>query len=246
MISQQKNRDRYVATVEHIEKLNDETICIKMHCPDFSHYKAGQYLKVFMDEQTTKSYSLASSPNVDAELHLHIRRTASGGASHWFHEQLEVVDSLHISPPQGACFYLPVNIDQPLLFISTGSGLAPHYGMVRSALRHGHRGQIRLYHGVRHPRELYLAEQLQELGRLHKNFHYFPCVSQGPAEGYLAGRALDIALRDTPLSKDWRAYLSGHPEMVFAGRDSLANAGAVPSSIFSDFFASPSALSCAA
>lgn len=246
MISLQKNRDRYVATVEHIEKLNAETICIKLCCPDFVHYKPGQYLKVFIDEQTTRSYSLASSPNIDEELHLHVRNSASGGVSRWFHEQLAVGDNLHISPPQGSCFYLPVDIDQSVLLISTGSGLAPHYGMVRSALRHGHRGQIRLYHGVRHPEEFYLAEQLRELGRLNKNFRYFPCVSQGRAEAYFAGRALNLALRDTPLSKEWRVYLSGHPDMVFAARDSLATTGVAPSSIFSDFFASPSALSCAA
>ena len=241
MLSLQKTRDRYVATVTQIEQLNEQTMGLQFCCPDFAHYKPGQYLKVFVDEQTTRSYSLASSPNIDSALHLHIRNSAAGGVSRWFHEQLAVGDSLHISPPQGACFYLPVDIDQPLLFISTGSGLAPHYAMVRSALHHGHRGSIRLYHGVRQPQEFYLAEQLRELGRLHENFSYFPCVSQQRTNHHLAGRALDIALRDTPLCKNWRVYLSGHPDMVFAARDSLANAGAALSCIFSDFFASPSA-----
>ncbi|HEX5539760.1 MAG TPA: FAD-binding oxidoreductase [Methylophilaceae bacterium] len=244
MMSAQKQRERYVATVEHIGKLNADTLDIRLSCPEFAHYKAGQYLKVFIDAQTTRSYSLASAPNIDIGLHLHVRK--SGGAGDWFHQQLAVGDPLHISAPQGTCFYLPVDTEQPLLFISTGAGLAPHYAMLRSALRHGHRGPIRLYHGVRHAQEFYLGEQLRELSGRHDNLRYLPCVSRGDAGDHGKGRALDIALRDTPLSRDWRVYLSGHPDMVFAARDALADAGAAPSAIFSDFFSSPSALSCAA
>ena len=256
MLTPQKPSDRFVATVQHLDKLNPETLCVRLRCPDITHYKAGQYLKVFVDEQTVRSYSLASSPGIDEELHLHIRKSASGGVSRWFHEELAVGDAIHIGPPQGSCFYLPVDIDQPILMIGTGSGLAPLYGMARNALRHGHRGQINLYHGVRHREELYLVEQLHALSRLNKNFQYSPCVSRGPAEqrpdenpageGALAGRALDIALRDTPLSDDWRVYLSGNPAMVHDARDAAALAGVPFSSIFSDLFVSPSALSCAA
>jgi ferredoxin-NADP reductase len=246
MLSLQKQRDRYAATVENIEQLNAETIGIHLCCPDFAHYKPGQYLKVFVDEHATRSYSLASSPNIDDGLHLHLGKSASGGAGARLHTQLAVGDTLQISAAQGACFYQPVDMEQPLLFISTGSGLAPHYAMLRSALHHGHRGPIRLYHGVRNAAELYMVEQLQALDRLHDNLRYFPCISQGSAYGYAAGRALDIALRDALLCSDSRVYLSGHPDMVFAARDALAHAGADPSAVFSDFFASPSALGCAA
>jgi ferredoxin-NADP reductase len=246
MISSQKPRDRYLATVKSLERLNEEMLAVKLNCPDYMHYKAGQYLKVFMDEQTTRCYSLASAPNIDAELQLHIRKSGSNGSSCWFHEQLQVGDQLHISPPQGTCFYLPVDMDQPLLFISTGAGLAPHYGMLRSALRHGHRGSIYLYHGVRYPQEFYLAAQLRELVRFHANLRYVPCVSQGNADGYSKGRSLDIALRDTPLSKNLRVYLSGRPVMVLAARDALVNTGLAPDHIFSDFPLRPAALSQAA
>ncbi len=244
--------DRFIANVEQIEKLNPETICVKLSCPAITHYKAGQYLQVFVNEQTVRNYSLASSPGIDEGLHLHIRKSASGGVSRWFHEELAVGDAIHIGPPQGSCFYLPVDVDQPILMIGTGSGLAPLYGMTRNALRHGHRGQINLYHGVRHRQELYLVEQLHALARLNKNFQYFPCVSRGLVKekpedgGALAGRALDIALRDTPLAEGWRVYLSGNPAMVHAARDATAAAGVPLNSIFSDLFMCPSALSYAA
>jgi ferredoxin-NADP reductase len=245
MISLQHVQERYTATVESIDKLNAQTICIQLSCPGFSHYRAGQYLKVFRAGEAN-SYSLASSPSIDEGLHLHIRNSAAGSAGHWFHQQLAVGDDLDISAPLGACFYPAEDIGQPILLISTGCGLAPHYSMVRSALAHGHRGPIRLYHGVRNLEEFYLVDQLKALGRAHQNFHYFPCISQQRVAGYLAGRSLDLALRDTALSADWRIYVSGHPDMVFAARESLVKAGAASSAIYSDFFDTPAPLSCAA
>jgi ferredoxin-NADP reductase len=215
--------------------LNPETVGIRLSCPDIASYKAGQYLKVFVDEHTVRCYSLASTPGLDEELHLHVRRGASGSASRWFHETLEVGASIRVGHPQGRCCYLPDNIDQPILMIGTGSGLAPLYGMARDALRQGHRGEIRLYHGVRYREELYLVEQLQMLSRSNRNFLYAPCISRGEdTAGCLPGRALDIAMRDTPLSRAWCVYLSGNPQMVGDAFEAALAAGVAADAILSD------------
>jgi ferredoxin-NADP reductase len=111
-------------------------------CPDIPHYKAGQYVQVLVNEHMVRSYSLASAPGIDNELHLHIRRGAAGSASRWFHDELKTGDAIHIGPPHGYCCYQPENLDQPVLMIGTGTGLAPLYGMARAALQQGHRGGI--------------------------------------------------------------------------------------------------------
>lgn len=227
--------DQFIATIERIEKLNSETVCVQLSCPEIKHYKAGQYLRIFIDEHTARSYSLASAPCVDEELHLHVRRSAGSAVSRWFHEELEVGDAIHVSRPQGFCYYLPANLDQPMLMIGTGSGLAPLYGMARDALRHGHRGDIHFYHGVKHREELYLVEQLKALAQLNPNFRYVPCVSRGDAsDGCLSGRALSIAMRDTCLSAEWCVYLSGNPNMVNDAFKAVSAAGVVAGAILSD------------
>lgn len=236
--------DRFTAVVERIDRLNPETVAVRLDCPDITHYRAGQYLKVFIDESTVRSYSLASAPGIDAHLHLHVRRGAAGSASRWFHEVLAAGDAVHIGAPQGYCGYQPDRLEQPLLMVATGSGLAPFYGIARAALQHGHRAPIRLYHGVRHSPELYLVEQLRALARLHPNFHYLPCISGGEKlEGCFAGRALNAAIRDTPLSHAWRVYLSGHPEMVEDGRKFALRAGVPPEAVLSDQLPNAAALS---
>lgn len=227
--------DRFIAKVERIEKLNSETVCVQLSCPEIKHYKAGQYLRIFIDEHTARSYSLASVPCVDKELHLHVRRSASSAVSRWFHDELEVGDAIHVGRPQGFCYYRPTNLDQPMLMIGTGSGLAPLFGIARDALRHRHRGNIHFYHGVRHREELYLVEQLQTLARLNSNFRYVPCVSRDDAsDDCIAGRALDIAMRDTSLSSEWCVYLSGNPDMVNDAFKLFFEAGVLAGAILSD------------
>jgi malonyl-CoA/methylmalonyl-CoA synthetase len=52
-----------------------------------------------------------------------------------------------ISAAIGQCFYVSGRSQQPLLLVGSGSGLAPLYGIARSALAQGHEGDIWLYHG---------------------------------------------------------------------------------------------------
>jgi CDP-4-dehydro-6-deoxyglucose reductase, E3 len=54
-----------------------------------------------------------------------------------------------IRSPRGSCFYEDIEPDQPLVLAGTGTGLAPLWGILRDALRRGHHGPIRLYHGAR-------------------------------------------------------------------------------------------------
>lgn len=232
-------RDSHLdATVERITKLNPDTLCIRLSCPTLEDYKAGQYLRIWIDEHRVRSYSLASAPSIDGDLQLHVRRNANSEVSRWFHEVLQVGDKLRIDRPRGSSCYIPSRFDQPMLMIGTGSGLAPLYGMAREALRHGHRGDIHLYHGVRYREDLYLAEQLRALSSLNRNFRYTPCISRGyAADDCMSGRALDVAMRDIPLSAEWLVYLSGNPHMVRDAAKAAVAFGVPAEAILSDALA---------
>lgn len=239
MAQHQNPGERLPAIVKSIEKMNHEVVRLKLDCPGVEQYFAGQYLKLYVDQEKPGYYSLASAPGIDDELHLHVRRCAGGETSRWIHEQLQVGSEIQVSPPQGTCYYHPVALDRPLLMIGTGSGLAPLYGMARTALINGHHGPVHLYHGVRQHADLYLGEQLRALARLYPNFAYFPCVSREPARhSYHGGRALDLAVRATPLTERWCVYLCGHPQMVADAQVALAQRGVPTDAIWSDLFGS--------
>lgn len=228
---------RAPAVVEAVEPLGADIVCLTLRCENPVAYRAGQFINLFRDEHLGRSYSLASVPALDPHLHLHVRKIAGGRVSGWVHDQLTPGDRVNISDPAGNCFYVAGRPEQPLLLIGTGSGLAPLYGIARDALAQGHTGRIRLYHGSRGPEGLYLVDALRELAARHDNFHYVPCVSSAPVPaGHARGRALDVALADTPKLNGWRVFLCGHPEMVKAARRQAFLAGVSMQEILADAF----------
>jgi len=228
---------RLTAVVRRLEPLNADILRVELAVDEPFDYRAGQFLNLFMDEILGRSYSLASVPELDEHLELHVRRLPDGRVSGWIHDELRVGQTLAVRGPGGNCFYVPSQPEQPLLLIGTGSGLAPLYGILRDALRHGHTGPIRLIHGSRSADGLYLAGELRELARTHAQFDYVPCVS-GPEvpSQHATGRVHDVALTDTPDLKGWRVFLCGHPDMVLQAQMRAYLAGASLTDIHADAF----------
>ncbi len=225
------------ATVVGKEMIGDNILRLRLRPVAPIEYRPGQFVNLRTRHGLVRSYSLASVPDIDEALEFHIRKLPDGRVSGWVHEALGSGDSLEIQGPVGDSFYLPGRPDQPLLLIGTGSGLAPLWGIVRDALRQGHRAPIWLYHGSRHGGGLYLVEELRELAQTHTNFHYVPCLSSENAPpGVRSGRAAHVALEDHPDLKDWRVYLCGHPDMVAATRRKAFLAGAGFADIHADAF----------
>jgi CDP-4-dehydro-6-deoxyglucose reductase len=238
----ESGRARVRATVVGMELLNAEVMRVSFKSHDPLDYRAGQFIELFSDESLGRSYSLASVPSEDRHLQIHVRRFPQGKVSGWVHDTLRPGQAVDIRGPNGECFYLPDRPEQGLLLIGTGTGLAPLYGIIRDALGQGHRGPIRLFHGSRHPNGLYLTDELRDLSRVFPNFDYTPSLSGGEApQGYVAGRAHEIALREVPRLDGWRVFLCGHPDMVKITQKQAFLAGASMGDIYSDpFISTPS------
>lgn len=225
------------ATVRALELLNEEIMHVALECHAPIEYRAGQFINLFRDSALGRSYSIASVPELDGHLHLHVRRLQGGRVSGWIHEELRAGQTVEIRGPAGDCFYVPGRPEQAMILIGTGSGLAPLFGIVRDALNQGHAGPIRLFHGSRDRRGLYLMDELRELTRQYSNFDYVPCLSGGELPpGFAGGRAHEVALREVPDLKGWRMFLCGHPDMVKQAKKKGFLAGASMKDIHADAF----------
>ena len=228
---------RFPTEVLALDRLTPEVIRLRLAVPERFEYRPGQYVNLFHQGQS-RSYSLASLAE-EAFLEFHIRRIPGGLFSTWLFEALRPGETVEIGPPLGECFYTPAEAEQSLLLVGTGTGLAPLYGILRDALRQGHRGPIYLYHGSSTPAGLYLQESLRALAEAHPQFHYIPCLSREPLpEGVRFGRASDLALTDHPKLSGWRIYLCGNPEMVRTTQRRCFLAGASMQAIYADPFES--------
>lgn len=185
-------------------------------------YQAGQHL-VLWNGAVARPYSLASLPGEDALLEFHVDCQRPGA----FCDQaraLRVGDELSLGELRGgALHYDPDWQDRALWLLAAGTGLAPLWGILREALRQGHRGEIRVLHVAREHAGHYLAEPLLALDGVR--------VEQVLAE------QLDEALAALrPSSRQTIALLCGSPGSVERFARRLFIAGVPRNQVFADVF----------
>ncbi|MEJ5906756.1 iron-sulfur-binding ferredoxin reductase [Pseudomonas kermanshahensis] len=123
-------------------------------------YHAGQHL-VLWNGAVARPYSLASLPGEDdfLEFHVDCRRP---GAFCDSARGLRIGDELRLGELRGgALHYDPDWQERPLWMLAAGTGLAPLWGILREAVRQGHRGEIRVLHVARDSAGHYLAGAMQ-------------------------------------------------------------------------------------
>ena len=130
-------------------------------------YQAGQHLVLWTAAGVARPYSLASLPGEEGFLEFHIDCRRPGlfcDAA----RQLHVGEMLRLGELRGGALHYDADWqERPLWLLAAGTGLAPLWGILREALRQGHRGTIRLLHLAPDPDAHYLAAPLQALAREH-------------------------------------------------------------------------------
>lgn len=230
--------DLYAPAVVHSKELLAPNVYRLLLEPSTTlRYRAGQFINLRRADGLVRSYSLASLPDEDYFLELHVKRMRNGAMSNWIFDDLTAGDELEIQGPEGHIHYRGENLSDNLLLIAHGTGLAPLLGIVRDALRCGHTGGIHLFHGARDRSELYLRDQLLDLCGRHPNLRYTACLSGGqvPA-GVRKGRVHEVAFDLHSSMKAWHLYFAGPEWMVRAADESALRAGARPDQIHADPF----------
>jgi NAD(P)H-flavin reductase len=178
-------------------------------------YSAGQHLLLWNDKGIARPYSLASLPGSDDCLEFHLDCRKPG----LFSDRARLLgpgDRLRLGELHGgALHYDPAWEARPLLFLASGTGLAPLWGLLREALRHHHQGPIRVIHLAHDPDGHYLAEPLAELAATHPSLTLELIT---PAE------LPEVLAQFRLVSRQTIALLCGHPASVeeFARRLYLA------------------------
>ncbi|OIO69090.1 MAG: oxygenase [Zetaproteobacteria bacterium CG12_big_fil_rev_8_21_14_0_65_55_1124] len=228
---------RKTVKVTEKELLNESVVRLRLERPSGFSYRAGQFINLLRpSDELTRSYSLASIESDDF-LELHIKRVPEGKMSNWVFDELQLGDDVVFFGPAGDCFYISGRIEQPLLLVGTGTGLAPLYGILRDVFSHRHTGPIHLFHASLATAGLYLEQTLRDLHAEHANLTYTPVVLHGePPEGGLQGNLVDIPSHVLGSLSGYRVFICGDPAIVNALRQKCFLAGASMQDIYSDPF----------
>lgn len=178
-------------TVREIARETDDACSVVLDPPsgaDFS-YQPGQFLTLRLPTQSGlvgRCYSLCSSPHVDDELRIAVKRVREGIGSNWINDALQVGAEIECLPPSGV--FTPKSLDDDLLLFAGGSGITPVLSILKSALAVGS-GQIVLVYANEHEKAVIFGDQLRELAdanpdRLHV-IHWLVSVQGLPSRALL-------------------------------------------------------------
>jgi ferredoxin-NADP reductase len=111
-------------------------------------YRAGQFVTFRLEvsgEEEQRSYSMSSTPGVDPDLQVTVKRVPNGLVSNWLVDNVQVGDSIEISEPSGL-FVLP-DRDQSrdVTAFAAGSGITPIFSIIKSVVRDSNRSIRMIY-----------------------------------------------------------------------------------------------------
>ncbi len=167
------------ASVVAIEQLAPNTRKFVLELPDVDSFdfKPGQFITFDLPVHDKrlyrwKSYSIASAPQSSNQFELCIVRMDGGLGTQYLFEQVTVGSTLSLKGPDGA-FTLPEKLDKPIVFICTGTGVAPFRSMLRHVQAHGikHEG-LKLIFGTRHADSILYRQEFEAMQHELGHFSY--------------------------------------------------------------------------
>jgi len=146
-------------------------------------YLAGQYVGLRY-RGNSRAYSLASSPTRE-NVEICVRRVPGGRLSPKLCADLSVGDEVTLRGPRGD-LVLDEPSERDLVFLATGTGVAPFKGMIDYVFDtgedvvDGHERDVWLFLGAAWKDDLPYRAAFEEYAREHDNFHFVPCLSREP------------------------------------------------------------------
>ena len=234
--------------VQSITRAAPDVAIVKLQFPanDKFEYLAGQYIDILLKDGKRRSYSMASAPQANNVVELHIRHTPGGaftdaifGSGTPSANAVKEKDILRFEGPQGT-FFLREDSTKPMIMLASGTGFAPIKAVIEHAASKNSQRPIVLYWGGRRPHDLYQSELAQQWEKSLPNFRYVPVVSDALPEDGWAGRTGFVhraVMEDFPDLSGHQVYACGAPIVVqSAQQDFVAACGLASEEFFADAF----------
>ncbi|MBW2207045.1 MAG: 2Fe-2S iron-sulfur cluster binding domain-containing protein [Deltaproteobacteria bacterium] len=219
-------------------------LCLKILAPEEGiRFKPGQYIQLEVPKyKGTKSpeyraYSVSSSAEDRHAIELVITRVPEGAVTTYVHEHLKKGDRLLMTGPYGDFFLRESERD--ILFIATGSGLAPIKSILHQMEFRKTERKATLFFGDRRRYDLYYLEELKAFEESIPGFTFVPTLSRAMEEDQWEGekgRVTDLIEKHVPENASLDVYICGSPAMVDSCEEILEKKGIAIENIYYDKF----------
>jgi ring-1,2-phenylacetyl-CoA epoxidase subunit PaaE len=130
-------------------------------------YQCGQFVSFFMEfgtETISRSYSLSTSPMVDKEFKITVKKVAGGRGSTFLCEKVREGDTLLTAPPAGQ-FFKPFSSENGVHFLlfAAGSGITPVFSILKTVLATDPANHVTLIYCNRDEKNIIYRNELDRL-----------------------------------------------------------------------------------
>ncbi|MDX2432306.1 MAG: FAD-binding oxidoreductase [Bacteroides sp.] len=214
--------DKAVFVVDQVRHLTESTYVLRFSRNEMT-FIPGQHLVLGLPgTKEFREYSIYSGIH-ENYLEVLIKEVDDGMVS----KQLKSIkqgDEIHVRGPRGFFLTKAAQVNPgKLLFISSGTGLAPFHSFVKSYPE----SNYSIVHGVRNISEAY------ELGDFKRD-QFTICTSRGE-RGDFPGRLTDYLLQKD-LDPEARVFLCGNSNMIYDAMDILRAKGLPQKQIFTEVY----------
>ena len=127
-------------------------------------YKQGQYITIkskINGEEIRRSYSACSSPAVDDDLRIAVKKVENGRMSGHLNNGIEVGEELEVMKPMGN-FYTEMPADGPKHYVAfaAGSGITPIMSLLKTALAADPDNSFTLFYGNKGKSDIIFKDEL--------------------------------------------------------------------------------------
>jgi CDP-4-dehydro-6-deoxyglucose reductase, E3 len=209
----------FQATVDRVRDLTHDVreLGLRLREPKDIQFKAGQFISFNLtppggERLMIRPYSIASPPNESDRITLVFNRIQGGrGSTYLFN--LREGDVVAFEGPQGS-FYLRERM-RNVLFVATGTGIAPIRSMLLDLVDNGYAGTATLYWGLRSQRDVYYQQEFEALAARYPNVSFAIALSRPEAgwQGY-AGRVTGLVDARVTSVKNLDVFLCGNHAMI--------------------------------
>lgn len=207
------------AKVQQIRHLTPDIreVTLEMIQPSSLPFQAGQSIAVVVPDTTSPApvlryFSIASPPCCLTHVVLLLNSQDRGKGSAYLLAQ-NIDAEVQIFGPYGA-FTLQHEPERELLFVGTGTGVAPLWSMMATLLEGAFTRQMRLLWGLRSEVDRYYLQELEAWTTQYHNFSYILTLSKPSTTWHgKKGRVTDL-LQELTTVDQMAAYVCGNRAMV--------------------------------
>jgi CDP-4-dehydro-6-deoxyglucose reductase len=173
----------YDSKVVHIADESPNTKRFWLEVPETLDFRAGQFVTMDLpisDKRLKRwrSYSIASAPNGNQQLELCIVKMDGGAGTEYLFNDVKIGTEIKFKGPDGT-FTLKEPIEKDLVFICTGTGVAPFRSMIWDIHKNNKpHHKIHLIFGTRTAENILYRSEFEQLQLEMQDFKYSVALSR--------------------------------------------------------------------